>query len=584
MYRSAIIPLVFALLFTSIKCAQVNHGSLDEAKVYDYVIVGGGVAGLVLAARLSESENKTVVLLEAGPDGGLNKDINTPAFAGVLQGSQFSWNFTSTPQPTLNGAVPSLAQGHCLGGGSAINVMAYCRGASSVFDEWAEISGNDGLRWENLLTEFEQSSVLEIPPDLPYTIIANKSVYGQGPVMVSYETNLTNFDPTFANTFKNDPQYPAKLVDLTDGTGIGQQVGGPHSIRLSNGTRSYALPAYGYQMAGRNNAQIMHGVWASKINFDNKTAVSVTYTDKADNSTHTVKGKEIIISAGALNTPKLLMLSGVGPKDHLTDLGIPIVQDSPQIGSNLYDHHSAVVMVQVPEDIFTLVQQSNASVFDPILQEYQANGTGPLGRPGGSSFATERIPDDILKSFGVNVTFHTNLPKDRPHVLYQYATGAFQPNPNNLNVVSTFVALIQPEASGYMRLNSTDYRANPLIYSNYFGSAADMAIEVYAYNRLRSLMQSDAMKPVIVSEVYPGKNVTTEAELKTSLYNSARSFHHPAGTVSLGKALDPDFRLKGLNGIRVIDSSAIPVMPTCHLQASVYALAEHAAKLIKDQL
>lgn len=151
-----------------------------------------------------------------------------------------------------------------------------------------------------------------------------------GTLASARSASSSNFEPYFMDSFKKDPSLPSKLVDLTNGTGIGLQVGGPHSIKLSNGTRSYALNAYGFQTAGRPNVRLEHDAWVRKINFKGKTAKSVIVAK--DGSESIVSGKEIIVSAGALNTPKLLMLSGVGPKDHLEELKIPVVEDSPEVG------------------------------------------------------------------------------------------------------------------------------------------------------------------------------------------------------------------------------------------------------------
>lgn len=576
------VAVVLLLLTNSKTLAQSiqSYGYIGRND-YDYVIVGGGVAGLVLAARLSENPATTVLLLEAGPDPTGNQNVSTPNFFGSTWSSELAWNFTSAPQSLLGGATASLVQGHCFGGGSAINVMSYCRGAASVFDEWANISENMDLRWESLLNEFRESTTLAVPEPVSYDIAANSSVYSNGPVIVSFEEQLTPFEPYFSDAFLNDPQSPSEVVDFNDGTGIGVQIGGPHTIRLSNGTRDHSLIAYGYQTAGRPNVQLMKRAWVTKINFEGKRAVSVSYVNQTDSSTSTVGGKEIIVSAGAISTPKLLMLSGVGPKEHLEEIGINVVQDSPEIGSTLFDHHFSIIMVEVPDSIFTPALLADAAITQPIEDEYSTNGTGPLSRPGDSSFAASRVPDDVLKS--LNATFHLNLPKDRPHVLYQWGGAAFGPNPDNKNILTTFAALVQPEAAGSVRLNSSDYRNDPIVDSNYYGSPNDLAVETYAYKRLLSIMRSEALEPVVLSKVYPGRNVTSDSDIQAALLQGAQSFHHPAGSVALGKALDSSFRLKGLCGIRVIDSSAFPVIPTCHLQSSVYALAESAAKLLKRE-
>ncbi|OTA66822.1 GMC oxidoreductase [Hypoxylon sp. EC38] len=551
--------------------------------LYDAVIVGGGPAGFVLASRLSENPYFKVLLLENGPDTYTNETITTPRYAGGLRGTQYSWNFTSIPQTTLNGVAPYLHQGNGFGGGTAINYMVYCRGASSVFDEWAELSGLDGLRWENLVNDFKKSTNLFVPTDRDYEQIIDTTTYGNAHVNISYESTgqRVPIDDSFINTWISNG---AKDADLTSGDGIGMMVGGGCSINPLNATRSYALPAYGFQLAGRPNVQLLHDSRVIKINFEGTKAIGVDYVDLSTNETHTIRSKETIVSAGAVSSPRLLLLSGVGPKGHLEELGIPVVVDSPEVGLNFFDHHYTIMMFNATPDIVTSKQLDDPALLAPFLAEYQANATGPLSSVGASSFFAERLSDEVLDSLGVNVTFPKSLPKDRPHLLYEYASAGMLPTPDNSNAVSAFAALIQPEASGSVRLNTSDWRDEPLLDPNYFGSESDMAIALYGYKRILAMMRSDTMRSVNVNEIYPGSNITSDADIKAALTQAAVTFHHVVGTCSLGKVLDQSFRVKGAKNLRVVDSSAVPRLPTCHLQASVYAIAEFAAGILKDEL
>lgn len=451
--------------------------------------------------------------------------------------------------------------------------MLYCRGASSVFDEWAKISGNDGLAWDSLLHDFRATAHYTFQP-ADYNQVVNTSVYGDGPLEVSRSSGQTGFETPFANACESELHLPE--VDMTDGTGIGVAFG-LNSIRVSNRTRSYALNSFGYEMANRPNVQLIHNAWVQRIGFSRNTAQSVTYIDNLNNQTYTINAKEIIVSAGAINSPKLLMLSGVGPKDRLSALNIPVVADIPDIGSNLYDHHYSVIEVQVTDNVETIWQFTQNATEEALAKaEYAANASGPLGWIDGDAYAGARVPDSVFKA--VNNSFYPSLPQDRAQVLYEFATGAFiQPAPN-VSIVSAWATLVQPEATGYLTLNSSDYRDAPLIYSNYYGSAGDKAAIMYAYKQLRSILQSDDLKPLIVQELFPGPNVTTDAQLWKAIQQTAGSFHHPLGTVALGKVLDRNWRIKGLKGIRVVDSSTLPTPPTCHPQADVYAIAHRAAQ------
>ncbi|KAL4800159.1 hypothetical protein BDV19DRAFT_398801 [Aspergillus venezuelensis] len=548
----------------------------------DYVIVGAGPAGYVLATRLSDDPSVTVTLLEAGPDGNNDRNVYTPGFAGRLQNSPYLWNYTSQPDPRRGGIAPRLPQGHALGGGTSVNFMSYSRGAASVYDEWASISGNDRLRWSSILEYFKRSTNLTVPSPVDYKYAPNPAVYGDGPVQVSYEWEATGTEPYWGDAMAASIPPPVHLIDPATGHHIGRSNGGPHTINLSTGRRSSAQANYGQILSTRANVNIIPLAEVIKIDIQNREAVSVHYVSLVDQSNHTVLAKrEIIVSAGAIGSPKLLMLSGLGPRDHLQELGIPVVKDIPHMGDNLHNHHSAIAMYQIPEDIVTVwALRVNATLLAEAEAEYAATGKGPLSGILTSSYVTERPPDAFLDS--INATFHKDLPVDRPLLFYGYTTSPLLPNPRNVNVISAFVCLLQPEAPGYVRLASADYRDSPLIYSNYWGSDADLALELYGYKKLREAMTSRMLAPVVLSELYPGPDVQNDEEVTQSMISTGWSFNHPTGTCSLGRVLDAHFRIPGINGLRVVDSSTFPYQPTSHTSGPVYAVAELAAEMIKE--
>ncbi|CAK3866747.1 Glucose-methanol-choline oxidoreductase [Lecanosticta acicola] len=549
-----------------------NNGEID------YVVVGGGVAGLVMAEQLSRNPSVHVVLLEAGPDGTNEPNINTPAFAAQANvNTRYVWNFTSQPDANLDGRTPALQQGHVWGGGSAVNYMAYSRGAASVFDQWANISGIESLRWSSLFNDFKATSRFTSDPQ-KFNSYIDESAYGNGPLEVTVGGYTFNFSLKWADALHEVLRLP--FVDMSDGKGLGITFG-PATIRASNRTRDYALEAYGWQMANRPNVQLIDNAWVSKIGFSGKRATNVTYLSSVDDTVHTICGKEIILTAGAINSPKLLMLSGVGPKDHLESKGIPVIADIPAIGSNLYDHHFSVIEYEMIADVGTSWQLQNNATFATInKEEYAKDGGGFLGVPGGG-YALERVPDAVFEA--VNDTFHPSLPADRGQLLYQYVPAPFLPNAPNSSIISPFVALVQPEATGYIRLNSSDFRDDPLIYSNYYGSPGDKAAILYGYKKLRQVMQNPSAAQSVVREVFPGANVTSDADLWKAIQQSATTFHHPLGAVALGKVLDEEWRVRGLQGLRVVDSSTFPTPPVAHLQAVVYAYAHHAAGVIRER-
>lgn len=547
----------------------------------DYVIVGAGPAGYVLANRLSQDPNITVILLEAGSDGSDNADIYTPGHAGKLQNSRYSWNYTSQPDPRRGGIAPLFPQGRGLGGGTSINFMAYSRGAASVYDQWAKESGNDRLSFGKLLQMFQLSTNLTMPSLTDYPTAANPAVYGNGPLQVSYEMNATETEPFWGDAMAASISPTVPLIDPADGRSIGRVNGGPHTINLQTGRRSSAQNSYGSALLARKNVRVITGAEATKIHVWYGKAALVEYIS-GDGSNLTVWARrEVIVSAGAIGSPKLLMLSGIGPRKHLEDLRIPVVKDIPDVGDHLHDHHNAVVMVQIPDNITTSYRlQSNATLLAVAEEQFQANGTGPLSRTLTSSYVTERPSDAFLDT--INAPFHKALPKDRPILSYHYTTSAMAPNPQNANVISGYVSLMQPEAHGSVRLASNDYRDAPLIFSNYWGSDADLALQLYGYKKLRGAMTSRIMAPIVKGELFPGPEIQTDDELTRAMLSSAWSFHHPSGTCALGKVVDSKFRIPGIRGLRIVDSSVLPSQPTCHTSAPVYAVAELAAQMIQE--
>ncbi|KAI9648876.1 hypothetical protein NHQ30_003517 [Ciborinia camelliae] len=305
--KAALLALVTYIPFTSaLPQASSYRPSPNQPPKHnttpDYVIIGGGPAGFVLAEQLSKSQNISVVLLEAGPDTNGVQAVDTPGYAVELLNTQYSWNYTSQPDPNLNGFAPDLAQGRGFGGGHAINYLGMCRGAPSVFDEWAEISGDEGLKWDNFYEDFKSTVHFE-EVELDYNPHVNTSAYGSGPLEItSPNSNLGGFTLSVISSWLSVLKLP--WVDLNDGTGIGVATG-TESIRASNRTRDYAPQAYGWQMAGRVNVQQIYNAQVTKIGFKGKTATSVTYVNPMTNEITTLKAKEIILTAGALNSPKV---------------------------------------------------------------------------------------------------------------------------------------------------------------------------------------------------------------------------------------------------------------------------------------
>ncbi|KAI1410234.1 choline dehydrogenase [Hypoxylon sp. FL1857] len=562
---SALVVL-FALSAAALAAPVANGSS------HNYVLIGGGAAGFVLAEYLTRDPSVHVVLLEAGPDSSTNPLVTTPAdFVDV---SEWLWNYTSQPDPNLDGLTPDLVQGRCLGGGTGVNAMYYCRGSASVFDEWAEISGNQGLGWESMLESFKATTHWRDAPFAHYDQPLNTSAFGDGPLEITRQRQLLTLDEPFANTMAST--FGLSQIDFVSGQGIGvtQSI---ESIRASNETRSYSYNTFGYLANDRPNFELHQDAWVSKIGFTGTTADSVTYNDTTTGTMHTIEASEVIVTAGTINSPQLLMLSGVGPRQHLEELGIDVVIDIPQVGQNLFDHHYAVVQYEATADVdsdWQLTENATRAAIEEQL--YASNGDGLLGTIVGDVMGAYRLPDAVFNGTG---DYYQNLPSDRPHIAYYQFAGPFLSNSPNVSIVSGFSAVVQPEASGNVTLASANYLDSPLIFSNYYGSAGDRAAILSGYRGLRELFQSAELSAYTTRELFPGPEVNSnnDTALWAAIQQGSRTWHHPVGTTAIGTVLDANWRVKGLQGLRVVGASSAPTIPTCPIEGAVYAMSHRAA-------
>lgn len=487
--------------------------------------------------------------------------------------ASYVWPYSTQPDPNLGGLTADLAQGHALGGGSAVNAMGYCRGASSVFDEWAEISGNDGLAWESMFEAFKATTHFadDVHPS-DQTPVNTTTSFADGILEVTRQRIQLPFDRAFVDTLGSAFDVPEIDFASGDGIGVTELV---ETIRADNRTRVSAWNSFGWTAINRPNFVLYHSAWVSKIGFTGTTADCVTYNDTLTNTMKTITASEIIVAAGAIKSPQLLLLSGVGPAADLEALDIPVVLDVPEVGQNLYDHHLTLLVYEAAPEVDTIGKYLNNATFaTAATTEYAEDGDGILGIPDGNVFATRRLPDSVFEGLG---DYYPSLPADRPHALYEYSTAPFLPQFATYSTIAPFVALVQPEDNGNMTLASADYRDEPLIYGNYWGSEADKAAILYAYKELRDLMASEKLSPYVLQELYPGANVTSDEDLWAAIQSTSTSFHHPLGTVAIGTVLDTQWRVKGLEGLRVVGSAAAPKPPTCHTMASAYGLGYRAA-------
>jgi choline dehydrogenase-like flavoprotein len=525
----------------------------------DYLIVGGGSAGCVLAARLSEDPSVQVALLEAGPPD-TSVLIHCPAGLALLaKNGQANWGFQTEPQPGLNGRRGYQPRGKVLGGSSSVNAMIYARGHRADYDGWAA-EGNTGWGWDDVLPYFKRAEHNERGAD---------AFHGSGgPLNVMDLRSPHRFGGVFVEAGKQ-----AGFPENRDFNGATQEGVGLYQVTHRNGERFSAAKGYLAPNRGRANLHVLTGAHATRILFEGKRAVGVAYR-QGDGEREIRAGREVILSAGALLSPQLLMLSGVGPVAQLQQHGIAVVHDLPGVGRNLHDHVDVVQVVDAPHltDLFGLSLRGIGNAVRGIF-EWRKHRSGLLT----TNFAEaggflRSAPEEALPDLQLHFVIGKLVDHGRKTV---FGHG-----------YSCHVCLLRPRSRGTVSLHSADPLAAPRIDPNFLADPDDLRRLVRGFRLMRDILAQPALAGFRGRELATSASARSDAEIEAFVRNHADTIYHPVGTCRMGggplDVVDAQLRVHGLEGLRVVDASVMPAIVGGNTNAPVIMIGEKAADLVKQ--
>ena len=518
--------------------------------MYDYVIVGGGAAGSVLASRISADPDRTVVLLEAG-GWDRRKEIAIPAAFSKLFETEFDWAYRTVPQRQLHDRELYWPRGKGIGGTTSMNAMMWVRGVPADFDAWAA-AGNDGWSYDDVLQYFRRAEDA-VRRDPVHTGIG-------GPLRVEEQRDTNAGTHLFVAACQRAgiPRNPNSNAGGNLGVDYAQ-------VTQRRARRESTATAYLHPVRSRPNLTVETGAHVVRVVFDDDRVSGVSYLQEGELRTVRAR-KEVILAGGAVNTPQLLMLSGIGPAQHLAECGIDVLVDSPGVGSNLSDHLAAGLIMETSRTDTLVVAETPVQFVD-----YLARRRGLLTSNVGEAHAfLESRPGlvgpDIELIFAPVPFLDHGLTKPDRH---GYTVAAI---------------LLQPESRGTIRLASNDPLAPPLIDPGYLTEEHDLELLVWGLERVAEVLATEPLAAVIGDPIRPATLPTTDAERIEAVRAWSETLYHPVGTAAMGPTsefvVDSQLRVKGVEGLRVADASVMPTLNRGHTFAPVVMIAEKTAAMV----
>ena len=523
---------------------------------HKYIIVGAGSAGCVLANKLSADPANSVLLIEAGPMDNYPSIKMPLAASSLFKNKKYGWCYETEIENNLNNRTINWPRGKTIGGSSSINGMVYIRGQAGDYSAWKE-AGNKGWGYRELMKYF--------------TSLENNQ---------NHEDQFHgNFGELWTETY--EPILDASKVFMkaceeygfksnNDFNGNHQEGFGQYQVNIKNGQRFSAADAFLKPIMDRPNLELLVNTTVEKIITSNKKAIGVKIRNKKG---VTVIGctSEIILSGGSINSPQVLMLSGIGPKNHLKDLGIPLIHNLPGVGQNLQDH----LTVNISYKINTL------DTFSELMK--------PLKMIGNLiKFYTKHDGLMTYPASDIGVFFKTNDAVKTPNAQIHFAPGAGKYNKNGSmkpsSGITASVCNLRPQSRGYIQLDSSNPNDPPKIFANYLSERADMETMIEGVRKTREIFNTSVMQNLGAKEMQPGTCISTQQEIEEFIKNESLSVYHPSGTCKMGIGaecvVDDQLKVKGIKGLRVADASIFPEIISGNTNATCNVVGAKCADLI----
>ncbi|CAN5504036.1 GMC family oxidoreductase N-terminal domain-containing protein [soil metagenome] len=519
--------------------------------MYDYLIVGAGSAGCVLAARLSEDPDARVLLLEAGSDD-THANIHIPAAFGNLFKTKWDWNFSTEPQKQLHDRRMYWPRGKMLGGSSSLNAMIYIRGHASDYDRWRDHWGCKGWGYDDVLPYFTRSE-------------DNASIHDRyhgtgGPLHVSDQVAPRPLSLAFLEAAQQ-----AGHETTPDFNGATQEGVGLYQVTQHRGRRWSTADGFLRPALGRPNLEVWTDAQADRITFSGTRATGVDV--RRGGSVTSVSAAEVIVASGAVGSPHLLLQSGIGPAHHLIDVGVPVVMDHPGVGENLQDHLTAGPIYTSPGGGSLLGADAPMN-----LLRYFARQTGPLTSNVGEGGLFVRT-DPSLELPDVQMHFVPSTYMNE---------GLTEPTQHGLTLSA---CILRPRSAGHIRLRSSDPTWAPAIEGNYLDDPADAETLMAGYAMAEEVLNQRAFEKLRGERLVPPTSAVTPEQIKDATLRQAQTLYHPVGTCAMGThegaVVDPDqLRVRGIEGLRVVDASVMPDLIGGNTNAPTIMVAEKAVDAI----